>query len=66
MHDIFNEMFGKNNPFKGGTPSINMFFMSAPEKKKEKNDEESTLKQILKSSKSIEAGQSQVSHVGGD
>jgi len=76
MHEIFKDLFGKENPFKDGKPIINVFYMSSPEKpikakapekttKTRKKNEESTLKQILRSMKNMEAGQVQSVHVGG-
>ena len=71
MKDMFEMLFGKGSPFKKGAPVVNMFFMASPskprtyDKKPKKNDNESTLKKILRSSKNIEAGQSPVSHAGG-
>lgn len=65
MENIFKQLFGKDNIFKGGMPVVNMFFnMKTPQEDK-KEEKSSTLKEILASSKRLESGQATTQHGGG-
>lgn len=63
IENIFKQLFGKDNIFKGGTPVVNMFFNMETPKEEEKKS--STLKEILASSKRLESGQPTTQHGGG-
>ena len=65
MHEMFDKLFGKDSPFKGGAPIINVFYMDSPKKEAKNKEENSTLKQILQTNKNIEAGQVTNMHAGG-
>ena len=62
---MFEKLFGKNSPFKSGVPVINVFYMDSPKKEVKDKEKNSTLKEILKVNRSIESGQTPVSHAGG-
>jgi len=65
MHEMFDKLFGKGGPFKGGAPVINIFITNAPIKKIKVDNQEKTIKKLLQSSKNIEAGQATNMHAGG-